>query len=124
MSVKKFGLKELESYVDTVGVKRGDVRTIKGVLSIVGIPNTIVSEAESVIGECVSKVEDTNKSIQKIATYEAVADSELKRTISNLKDGRKNEKDSNQVKVIDAVMEVDSIKSEISRLKKLLKKFS
>lgn len=122
--VQKFGLKELEDYINSVGFKKGDVRTIKGVLSICNIPNTVCKEITSACEIYLKSIENNRNFIAKVANDEEDADKKLRETIASLKTAREAQKNESQAQVMSALVEVNDLTKSIGRLEKLLKKFS
>ena len=122
--VQKFGLKELEDYINSVGFKKGDVRTIKGVLSICNIPNTVCKEITAACETYLKSIENNRNFVARVAQDEEKAEVTLKETIASLKTVRENQKSEAQAKVMGALVEVNDLTKSIGRLENLLKKFS
>jgi len=124
MTVEKFGLVELERYQDEVGFKNGDVRTIKGVLAIVGITNAVVEEAENAIKvakDAISKVIWTK---EKLVVEDATDEFETKESIARIKADRGTRKSTNKLAIAKASTVKTIEDNDIKRLTDILKKFS
>lgn len=124
MTIKKFGLAELERYATEVGFKKSDVRTIKGVCAIVELPLTIVPEAQEIIVACGKDIVNSEKRIVKVRDLDAKDNEETKAGIARLKDERKVTKSNYEQTIAASRVETGNSNGEIDRLEKLLKRFS
>ena len=55
--MNKFGIREFEKLSEEVKIGKSDVKTVQIVLTIVGVPNTVVVEAENLISAYDASVE-------------------------------------------------------------------
>lgn len=121
---KKFGLDELERYTDEVGFKNGDVRTIKGVLAIVGIPNSVVAEARDAIASADVKIAELQALKTTLEGEDAEDEAKTKGEVARLQADRKARRDDYRVRISAASDNVKPQNSEIKKLETILKKFS
>ena len=124
MVTKKFGLAELERYQREVGFKNGDVRTIKGVLAIVNIPNAVVSEAEEAISVARDKVAELIRKRVAVKADDVEDEQITQESIADLRAERLARKADRKVELADVSVEDKKQNDEIAKLATILKKFS
>lgn len=124
MIADKFGLSELGKYVGAVGFKNGDVRTIKGVLAIVGIPITLVSEANDAIAKYDAEITAQCSNIAEIRVEEVSAEAKLVEDVAKLHEVRIAERVVNETLIRGKNIKIYDSKAEIRQLTKILGKFS
>ncbi len=124
MISEKFGLVELQRYVDEVGLKRGDVRTIKGILAVVNIPNMVVEEISEVVGNCQSLVAASEENIAGVKVSDQTDAQLLVEEMVRLAVARKARKNANNVAVNGEKVTITRQTAEVRRLTKLLNKFA
>ena len=124
MVPKKFGLAELERYQREVGFKNGDVRTIKGVLAIVNIPNVVAQEATDAVNLAEAKVVELAHIKSAVKENDANDEAMTKEKIADVRLGRKARKTENLNEIAKCAAESKNQDNEIARLASILKKFS
>lgn len=63
MPTKKFGLREYETLAGETKLKKGTMATVDLILKVVGIPNTVVPEAEGLVQ---AHTDTANKEIARV----------------------------------------------------------
>jgi len=124
VTTKKFGLAELERYTSEIGFKNGDVRTIKGVLAIVGIPNVVIDEAQEAIATVNRKLGGLINLKAAIEKSDAEDEAKTKEEILKLQSDRQDRKKANKAQIAEASTGTKVESGEIKRLEAILKKFS
>lgn len=122
--VDKFGLTELERYMSEVGFKKSDVRTIRGVCSIVGLPLTVVPEAQEIIAVCGKDIVASEKRIVMVEAEDAKSAENYTAQVARLADERKATRNSNLLAISLKRLENRDSNEEIVRLQKLLRPFA
>lgn len=124
MGTEKFGLNELERFVDEVGFKRSDVRTIRGVCAIVDLPVTVVSEVQEAITHHHEDNTTAESQITTIKADDARNDEDTRESIARLRASRDSSKTQNERAVVAKRHAIGQTDRDVARLQKLLKNFS
>jgi len=121
---RKFGLAELTKLTEEVKIGKGDIKTVKVVLAVTGVPNTVVTEAQELITGCHTRCKGLEDSVAKTVTEDAKDEAKTKATINAIKATRQNTKETNARKVTQATRQSVTENTEIARLEKILKNFA
>lgn len=124
MIAEKFGLAELERYAYEVGFKNGDVRTIKGVLAIVGIPNSVIYEAQNAIAVASEKIGGLFRLKETLIKADVEDEAKTKNQVQKLQSERNVRKNVTKAQITNTATGNKAETSEIKRLENILKKFS
>ena len=122
--VDKFGLEELAKYDAEVGLKRGDWRTIRGVLAIVGIANNIRTEAQEAIEAVGIAVETNDSTKESLIATDKQDNEDTKVARQMMADARKTRKGDTKRGKADLKADRKMNTKEAKRLQKILNKFS
>ncbi len=122
--IEKFGLEELSKLADEVSVGGNEVQTVKVVLAITGIPNTVVAEAQEIIAESNSKIKTLESDSANVRTADAQDEEATHITIENAKSLRKRHKSTNSDELHTLRGNRKTTAQDITRLEKILKKFA
>lgn len=122
--IAKFGLTEFERYISEVGFKKGDVRTIRGILAIVGVPNKIVQEAQTCISVCKETIGKLGAEAVEVKDIDARDEANTQVEINVLKEDRKLRRGDNNNIISAAKAHTNFQNSDVKRLENILKKFS
>ncbi len=121
---RKFGLAEFGKLADEINVGKGDIRTIKVVLAVTGVPNTVVPEVQELIAGVTAKAKALETDVTKILEEDAKDEVKTKATINQIKATRQATKETNARKVAQATRQTSTENAERVRLEKILKKFA
>ena len=122
--ISKFGLEELQKLADEVSVGGNEVQTVKVVLAITGIPNTVVSEAQEVITSYTSKIKTLESDSANVRTADAKDEDETHIAIETAKNQRRLHKSTNSDELHMLRISRKTTAHDITRLEKILKKFA
>ena len=122
--IKKFGLVELERYTNEIGFKKGDVRTIKGVLAVVDIPNVIAEEAKEAIAKAKSAIQGLAADVSNLVKLDTEDEAKTKSQVANIQVTRTSRKAVNKAEIANLNVKTSKQFSGITKLENVLKKFS
>jgi hypothetical protein len=121
---QKFGLVELEKLTQELRCGNTEIRTVKVVLAVTGIPNTIAQEAQDVINRRKADCDTLQKTVANTLVADKKHEEETKRNIAQIKRARQTAKESHANTVTAALHQHTAHTSEIATLEKILAKFA
>ncbi len=122
--IEKFGLEELSKLAKEVSIGGNEVQTVKVVLAITGIPNTVVSEAKEVISSFGDKIKTLESDSANVRTADARDEDETHIAIEQAKSLRKLHRSTNSDELHMLRISRKTTVYDIARLEKILKKFA
>ncbi len=122
--IEKFGLEELSKLAEEVSVGGNEVQTVKVVLAITGIPNTVVVEAQEIISESNDRIKTLESDSANVRTADAQDENDTHIAIEKAKKVRILHKNTHSDKLSTLRRSRKDTAHDIARLERILKKFA
>ncbi len=124
VTTTKFGLQELGKLTEEVKVKKNDIKTVKVVLAVTGIENTVAKEAQTILDRCCQGSEECDCTIKAIQAEDKLSEQSTNDAIAKLHQERRDTAEANMGRIIAHNQNRARLDGERKRVEKILKLFS
>lgn len=121
--ITRFGLSELESFYRQTKVGRAEIKTIKLILGVIGLPNKIMEDAKSAVSRRASEIKQNIEDSISVRVSEEASETALSQEIEILTVGRARGRKLAKVQLTTNKEFGQMFQKDLDRINKIIKLF-